>query len=136
MLITTTSTVFIEISILPSFLRFFDYIMKLFRQCKIYCFSFSYHQLLNCINWCNLFSPLYGWKFVHLALNNNRPLTHSLYQSCNYKVYFLGLLYFVSMVFILKIVFYTFRLSTQPVVSLYLNYHTHGGITTMSIIIF
>ena len=25
---------------------------------------------------CNLFSPWYGWKIVHLALNNNHSLTH------------------------------------------------------------
>jgi hypothetical protein len=60
--------------------------MRLFRQCKIYCFSFSYHQLLNCINWCNLFSPWHGWKVCSFGVKQQSP-TPSLYQSCNYKVY-------------------------------------------------
>ena len=40
---------------------------------------------------CNMFSPWYGWKIAHLALNNNHSLTHykerDAYCAINYAYY-------------------------------------------------
>jgi hypothetical protein len=35
---------------------------------------------------CNLFSPWYGWKIVHLALNNNHSHTVVFFCICNFQL--------------------------------------------------
>ena len=52
---------------------------------------------------CNMFSPWYGWKIAHLALNNNHSLTHykerDAYCSINYAYYTKPIMVIPSLVF-------------------------------------